>query len=59
MAGEMEQAAAFGMQVFNTINTHNEQASQAAAQYDQAQRQVAMNNNLAYNAYFSVSWCSC
>ena len=55
MSYEMLQAAAFGMQVFNTINTHNEQASQAAAQYDQAQRQVAMNNNLAYNAYLHLN----
>ena len=55
MSYEMLQLASFGMQMMSAGQTHRDQTAQVYARYDQANRQAALNNGLAYNAYLHVN----
>lgn len=46
----MLQAASFGMSVLDRFQTYQDQTAQAYANYDAANRQVAINNGLNYNS---------
>ena len=51
----MLQAASLGISIFSGIQDHNDQTAQVYAQYDQASRQAAINNGLAYNSYLHLN----
>jgi hypothetical protein len=51
----MLQAASLGISIFSGIQDHNDQTAQAYAKYDQASRQSAVNNGLAYNNYLHLN----
>ena len=51
----MLQLASFGMQAMNAGQTYRDQTSQVYANYDQANRQAALNNGLAYSSYLHAN----
>ena len=55
MGYDMMQAASFGIGLLNSFQTYQDQSAQVYAQYDNAQRQAAVNNGLAYNSFLHLN----